>query len=172
MEAEFHRLGGHMPREVTLIVIGGAAMVFQGTKPATKDIDVIIDVREDVGLLINTLRSSGYRTPDDLEPPYIRMGARSVLENDDGYRWDVFYASVREMQFTSSMKGRAEEWGRFGGFHVVATAPEDLFIFKALTDRERYVRASPSHRRSRVDHPGGNPSIPCSSSFRYRVTIP
>ena len=137
IEAELRRLGDTLARPARLHVIGGAAMAFRGQKASTKDIDIVVDSETESDALVNGLLGIGYADPSDLPEPYRRMGARRVLENADGFAWDVFVREVVGFEFSDRMRTRVEAWMASGQLTVFAAAPEDIFAFKALTDRER-----------------------------------
>lgn len=137
IEGELRRLGDALARPVRLHVIGGAAMAFRGRKASTKDIDIVVDSETESEPLVTGLLGVGYADPSDLPEPYRRMGARRVLENADGFAWDVFVHEVVGFEFSDRMRARAEPWMTTGQLTVLAAAPEDIFVFKALTDRER-----------------------------------
>lgn len=136
IDGELQRLGGALPRPVRLHIIGGAAMAFRGQKAGTKDIDVIVDSEVESDALVTGLLAIGYVYPSDLSLPYRRMGARRVLENADEFTWDIFVHEVMGFEFSDRMRGRVHPWMTAGQLAVLAAAPEDIFVFKALTDRE------------------------------------
>lgn len=137
IEGELRRLGDALARPVRLHVIGGAAMAFRGLKASTKDIDVVVDSEAESDALVTGLLGIGYADSSDLPEPYRRMGARHVLANADGFDWDVFVHEVVGFEFSDRMRGRVEPWMTSGQLTVLAAAPEDIFAFKALTERER-----------------------------------
>lgn len=137
IEGELHKLGARLGRPARLHVIGGGAMAFRGQKAGTKDIDVVVDSEAESDLLEAALLDVGYKDPSELAQPYRRMGARRVLENADEFTWDIFVREVMGFEFSDRMRSRVEPWITAGHLTVVAAAPEDIFAFKALTDRER-----------------------------------
>lgn len=137
IERELSRLEEDLDEPVALYVVGGAAMAFRGQKTGTKDIDVVLTTEADALVLIDALQANGYAAPEELAEPYEQMNARRVLENADGFRWDVFVGEVLGFDFSHRMIDRAETWTDEGNLTVYAAAPEDLFAFKALTDRHR-----------------------------------
>ncbi len=112
-------------------------MSFRGHKAATKDIDVILDSPEEAQALEDALRSLDYRNPSRIDRTYRRMGARGVMENTDGFRWDIFVQELIGFRFSQRMRSRSEPWLEHQGLTVLAAASEDIFAFKALTDRPR-----------------------------------
>lgn len=137
METEFRRLAGKLEQPICIHAIGGGAMAWRGQKTGTKDIDVILESDSDEKTLVKALKALNYATPQPIEGPYRRMGARGVLENEDGFRWDIFVTHVKGFEFSDRMRARSEKWLAKGPLEVKAVSSEDIFAFKALTDRER-----------------------------------
>jgi len=59
------------------------------------------------------------------------------MRNSDGFQCDVFYRQVCQgLVLTPRILGRAERYGRFGNLSISLMSPEDLFLFKSITERE------------------------------------
>ena len=112
-------------------------MAYRRQKAGTKDIDVVVDSEVEGDELVAGLRRTGFTDPAHLGKPYRRLGARRVLENPDEFMWDIFVHEILGFEFSERMRGRAEPWMTGGPLAVFAAAPEDIFAFKALTDRDR-----------------------------------
>ena len=71
-------------------------MAFYGLKVATKDIDIILTNQEDLNSLQTALSSIGYKEPNPIiiTRPYNEMQTSAILENQDGFRWDLFLNKV------------------------------------------------------------------------------
>jgi len=65
------------------------------------------------------------------------MGASFILENDEGFRWDIFVAQVmRKFIFSESMKSRATTFGNYKNLKLGIASNTDIFLFKSITERE------------------------------------
>lgn len=110
-----------------------------GLKEATKDVDVILQSPSELKILTESLESLGYRSPSNIEilRPYKKMEASNILENDDGFRWDIFYGQVcGALTFSNQMMARTSVLYQKNLTSVFLASKEDLFLFKAITERE------------------------------------
>jgi hypothetical protein len=122
-----------------MYVAGGTVMAVRGLKEGTKDIDVVVESAEDLGRLTKALVGSGYSKPNQsLEIAYQRMEARAILENKDGFRWDVFERVVAgKFHLSPGMKSRARDYEISNQKQAVKfLSMEDVFLMKSVTERE------------------------------------
>ena len=135
--AEFEKLDKVMEEHVNLYLIGGGSMSFQGYKAATKDIDVVVRSNDELDKIVTALRSTGYLIPA-IRGPYKQMSANAILENTDDFRWDIFVNVICDgLQLSDGMIKRSQELFRLENVCVKMISPEDIFIFKSITTRER-----------------------------------
>jgi len=135
---EFQKYSFHLERPFVAYLIGGGAMAFRGLKNATKDVDFLVENAVDAAALVKTLEETGYRGRKVLAPDYEQMLASAVLENDDGFRVDLFTRKVcNALELTPSMKARAKERLVYPpNLEIRLVANEDLVLFKGITDRQ------------------------------------
>ncbi len=129
------KLGSRM----TLFVAGGTVMAIGGLKEGTKDVDVVVESPADLQGLKRALVTSGYSKPGKaLEVAYRQMQARAVLENKDGFRWDVFERVVAgKFHLSPGMKKRARNYELSSEkLAVRLLSMEDVFLMKSVTERE------------------------------------
>jgi hypothetical protein len=137
LEREFEKLNEALQEHVNLYLIGGGSMSFQKYKPATKDIDVVIRSKRELELIKKALRSIGYTVPA-IRGPYEQMGASAILENMDELRWDIFVNVIcGGLQLSEGMIERSRELFKMQNVSVYMISPEDIFVFKSITTRER-----------------------------------
>ena len=139
LQQEFDKLNATTKLPITLYLIGGGAMSFYGVKAATKDIDIILTNREDLNNLKAALEASGYKEPNPLTitRPYNDMQTSAILENQDGFRWDIFLNKVcNALTLSTNMKTRATSLYQGNSLKIFMTSKEDLFLFKGITSRE------------------------------------
>ena len=93
---ELEKVGIALTIPVNLYLLGGAAMIRYGVKAATKDIDVLLSGLKEVEELVVALEISEYKQKQTskLTPEYRMMSATRILENADGFRWDIFHEYV------------------------------------------------------------------------------
>jgi len=138
IEKQLEIIDSHLRQQLTLYVIGGGAMGFYDLKAATKDIDVIVVTENEAKILLAALQASKYKNIEKIEPPYLKMKTRAVIENVDGFRWDLFVNIVcGGLILSKEMISRAQLFKKFKHIIVYLVAPEDIFIFKAVTSRPR-----------------------------------
>ena len=137
LKTEMERLDGLLSDRVNIYIIGGGAMSFQNLKDATKDIDVIVGSGIEMEQLGDALARIGYFIPA-IRGPYKQMQASLIMENQDGFRWDIFVNVVcGGLSLSSSMKERALTLFSMDRLSVHMLSLEDIFVFKSVTSRER-----------------------------------
>lgn len=130
------RLSGKLEKEIQGYLIGGLAMIFYGTKLATKDVDVVFDSYENTQVFVKAMKNIGFFEVKNLTGEYLNLEAHQVLESDDGCRFDIFMNKVCDcLVLTEGMKRRAKGVLSSGNLKLFAIAPEDIFLFKSVTNR-------------------------------------
>src|SRR3972149_4334677 len=139
LQQEFNKLDATAKEPMTLYLIGGGAMAFYGLKAATKDIDIILTSQGDLNNLQTTLKGIGYKEPNPvlITRPYNKMQTNAILENPDGFRWDLFLSKVcNALTLSEGMQTRATSLYQGNHLKVIIASKEDLFLFKGITERE------------------------------------
>lgn len=137
LEAMLVRVGDVLPRELEIYLIGGCAMSFRGLKDATKDIDAILLNRSELDLLGLVLKKLKFTQDTNLEDFY--LCAVMVFKQGDS-RIDLFVRDVcKQLVFTERMRKRAQLYRKMGKLSVYLASNEDIFLFKAITDREKDI---------------------------------
>jgi len=138
IEQELKEINKHLTKQICIFIFGGGAMSFYDLKTATKDIDVLLPSEAEASALIKTLYKSGYNKIEIKDPIYIKMKTREIIENKDGFRWDVFVNKVcGGLSFSKDMQERAKPFKTFSNINIYLISPEDIFIFKSVTSRPR-----------------------------------
>lgn len=139
VESELQRLSSKLGRKTAVYVAGGAAMALANLKEATKDIDVVVETSDQAKSLVSGLRSLGYKDPrQSLTIKHRRMFARDILENPDGFRWDIFEKVVaNKLYLSKGMIERSQSHLSSNTLSVRLLSKEDIFLLKSVTDRER-----------------------------------
>jgi len=137
--SELDKLSEEISIPVKLFIIGGLALIHFGLKDATKDIDVVVLSESELNALIRALKRLGYTARSNLtiSKPYKKMAASRILENRDGFRWDIFYRKVcGALTFSTGMISRATSFYSKKLLKVMLASKEDIFLFKGITERE------------------------------------
>jgi len=137
LKREMEKLDGLVKDRANLYIIGGGAMSFLNLKDATKDIDVIVGSGIEMDQIGDALARMGYFVPA-IRGPYKQMQASLIMENQDGFRWDIFVNVVcGGLRLSKSMMERALTLFSMDRISVHMISPEDIFVFKSVTSRER-----------------------------------
>lgn len=137
LKNEIDKLDGVLRDHINLYLIGGGSMSFQNLKDATKDIDVVVRSENDMNLLKSALAQMGYSVPA-IRGPYKQMQASAIMENKDGFRWDIFVNVVcGGLKLSDAMADRATNLFSMDRVSINMISLEDIFIFKSITSRER-----------------------------------
>ncbi len=65
------------------------------------------------------------------------MLATQILENEDGFRWDIFHEYVcKKLRLSAGMIERSKVLFESGRLAVRLISKEDVFLFKTVTERE------------------------------------
>ena len=131
----FIELDKKLSHHVNLYIIGGAAMLYRGLKPATKDIDVIVSTKTEFDELQNILLSANFiATIPGKE--YERFSLNQIFVRDD-FRIDLFQNNVCDkFSLSENMRKRAQTIIEHKYLRVHIISNEDLFLFKTITERE------------------------------------
>jgi ferredoxin-fold anticodon binding domain-containing protein len=134
---ELERIDTELDRGLQIYMIGGGAMALRGIKEATKDVDIIVTDSKDAERLVAALDNLGYKRVLEPGEEYMRMGASFILENTDGFRWDIFVTQVmRKFVFSESMRSRASVFGEYRKLKIGIASNTDVFLFKSITEWE------------------------------------
>lgn len=138
IEQELKKINKHLTQQISIYIFGGGAMSFYDLKTATKDIDVLLHSEAEATELIKTLFKSDYNEIKAKDPIYIKMKTREIIENNDGFRWDIFVNKVcGGLSFSKDMQKRAKPFKKLNNIKIYLISPEDIFILKSVTSRTR-----------------------------------
>jgi len=135
---ELDKLSASIVVPTRFFIIGGLALISHGLKEETKDIDVVLR-RQDSCALIKSLASIGYHTLEDclVSRSYGKTEILKVMENNDGFKWDIFCRTIcNRLIFSDNMVSRAIRFYSTGKMTLSVASKEDVFLFKATTERE------------------------------------
>jgi hypothetical protein len=131
------KVSKELESEIDGYIIGGLAMMFHGTKLATKDIDIVFDSHEKAYEFMKHLKPRGFHEVQHLTKEYRKIEAHAVLEGPDECRFDIFIGSVcGGLILTEEMKKRATKVLSLRNLNIFAMSPEDVFLLKSIAQRE------------------------------------
>lgn len=141
-----------LPTPISIYLLGGGGLAFYGLKEATKDMDVVLLSPDGLKILVNTLRRLNYTPVRRLSREYRKMGASAVLENRDGFRWDIFHKQVcRALIVSEDIMSRAKKVFEEENLSVYLLSKEDIFLFKGITERDLDLEDMASLAESGID---------------------
>lgn len=134
VEKYFQEVGKKLRKHTTAYVFGGLNLLALGIKPATKDIDLIVENRDTFNRLIQALKESGYSFPTgSAKPRHIAILVK------DSLRVDLYLAHVYDIKLTIGMKQRAKKAIAYGKLLLKLLSIEDTVLLKAVAGRHRDI---------------------------------
>lgn len=133
------RLSSKVKVQIRLFIIGGLGLINFGLKEATKDVDVVIQSRRELYALTRGLRSLGYSSlgPPVISRPYKKLEASRIMENSEGFRWDIFLNQIcGALVLSKGMASRSTSFYGKGLLKASLASKEDLFLLKGITERK------------------------------------
>ena len=128
--------GSKLGQRIAGYLIGGCAMTFMARKAATKDVDIVFGSTTDAKGFIAAIQLAGFNYVREPTTEYSTLGASAIMEDDSGMRFDIFDQQVcRAVELSDAMRARARPYQSFGKLDVYLMAPEDIFLFKGITER-------------------------------------
>jgi len=135
VEELFKEISKAVEKRIRLFVIGGAVLLKQDLKDATKDIDLVVDTKEEFLELQKALEKLEFK----LKIPgkeYEHMNLNQIFQKED-FRIDLFYKEVcGKFSLTEDMMQRANLVLDLEKLKVAHCSNEDIFLFKTMTERE------------------------------------
>jgi len=123
--------------KVEVYVIGGYALMVHSLRRMTKDVDIVFMDEKSMRTFTRAAKSVGFKGPEDLPDEYKALGSRNILDAPDGVRFDIFVVTVCDaLSVSSSMFQRATVQPVKGNLSLHIATPEDIFLFKSITNRE------------------------------------
>jgi hypothetical protein len=135
IESLFKEIDQHLKQKVHIYVIGGVVLLYQGLKPATKDIDCIIHDAQEFLAFEQALKNARFKSqiPTDV---YKKMNLSQILVRDD-FRIDAFHQTVcKRFSLSEGMRRRAKKLLTLPHLDLSLCSNEDIFVFKTFTERE------------------------------------
>lgn len=128
-----------LKKTIDVYLIGGCAMSYYGIKDATKDIDVLFKNKYDCADFFNAVTELGYKTAEQYFPPLLEMEATFFVYKGDEIWIDLFVKNVMsKFELSPTIQRRAVKTNlSTKKLNVYCLDPQDIFLFKSITPRER-----------------------------------
>ena len=124
-------VGRLLPERVECYALGGLALVLEGLKEATRDVDLAVLDERSFKLLLSAFEAAGIELPAEAEPK-----REAVLERG-GVRVDLFFGEVAGARITEAMAKRAARAVAYGSLVIRVLSLDDVAFLKAVSGRER-----------------------------------
>ena len=131
-------LGGKLDSVVHSYLFGGANMLLRGLKKATKDLDIVVEGKEDFLRLKAALLEMKFRPlpKEFFTSSDRRLNPSGIYVSEDFPRLDLFTKVIcNALLLTEEMKARVKAMA-FGKLVLHLLSLEDVFLLKSITERE------------------------------------
>lgn len=155
LEDNLKELGKELDSKINAYMIGGVNLILRGLKDTTKDLDLVLENKEDFGKVRSSLKKLGFREITEVEKAYEEMNPSAVMEREGSPRWDLFVRQVAgTLHLTKGMRERSEHFEDYDNLSIHLVSLDDIFLFKSITDREGDLEdATLIARRGEIDWP-------------------
>ncbi|MFH0970735.1 MAG: DUF6036 family nucleotidyltransferase [Candidatus Diapherotrites archaeon] len=131
----FQELSPRLSTSVRLYLIGGIVLLQQGLKGATKDIDIVVETKEEFEAFHDALEQAKF------SPKIPRKGAEHMNLNQVFVRGelniDLFQKEVcGKFALSKTMMQRARPAFDYPNLGIFFCSNEDIFLFKNMTERD------------------------------------
>ena len=131
----FTELNNSMHKKTNAYTIGGAALLRRGIKAATKDIDLVVDAKNEFFEIQNALNRLNFTTQIPSKE-YSHLNLNQIFQRED-FRIDLFEKEVcGKFSLSENIMKRAEKVIELSNITVFLCSSEDIFLFKTMTERE------------------------------------
>ena len=112
-------------------------MMFYGLKPSTKDIDIVFLAPKTLSRFIDAALKAGIKLTEELGEEHRNIGASVIMAADSGIQLDLFNQTVcNALTVKDTVASRANHYRDMGRLSVHLMSPEDIVLFKGITERE------------------------------------
>jgi len=135
IEKFFIELNNILNKNTSVYIIGGAALLKKGMKSATKDIDIVVESKQEFLEIQNALTKMDFKSKIPGKE-YSHMNLSQIFQKGD-FRIDLFEKEVcARFSLSKAMVKRAEKVIALSHISVFICSSEDIFLFKTMTERE------------------------------------
>lgn len=135
IEKLFEEIDGALDEQINVYTIGGAVLLEQGLKLATKDIDLVVSTKNEFIKFQKTLTKLGFE-PQIPGKEYKNMNLNQIFQKGD-FRIDLFEKEVcGKFSISEGIIQRARKVIDLKHIKMHLCSNEDVFLFKTMTERE------------------------------------
>jgi len=131
------KISNHIKQDIDIYLIGGGAMIYYGRKAATKDIDIVFTDPISLEYFIDAATKAGLYQVTPTLNEYKNLGTWVILRAASGIQLDLFNKKVcNALTVQESVTQRAVHHKDINRLHIYLMSPEDIVLFKGITERE------------------------------------
>lgn len=131
----FEEINREVRFKINLFVFGGAVLLYHKLKRATKDIDAVVNTKEEYGEILRVLKKLKFENKIPTKE-YDRMNLSGIFVKES-YRIDLFNKKIcKGFSLTEGMIKRARKVFDFERISVYLVSLEDVFLLKSMTERD------------------------------------
>ena len=135
IELLFKEIDKVIHNKIKVYTIGGVVLLEQGLKVTTKDIDVVVETKNEFIELQHSLQKTGFKSQIPGKE-YSRMNLSQLFQKED-FRIDLFEKKIcGRFSLSKGMMERARKVISLDHIEVYLCSNEDVFLFKTMTDRD------------------------------------
>ena len=136
----FKIIGLELKEKIVCYAIGGSAMMHYGAKVDTKDVDLVFLEEKSLEEVKKTLSAMGFDEKQSMIKIFKRYETAKktpvmMVRGDE--RFDLFLKEIITMKMSEGMIERVRETHEFHNCIVKIVSPEDIFLLKSATEREK-----------------------------------
>lgn len=136
----FSDISRKLKSKIICYAIGGTAMMFQGLKENTIDIDLVFDNLEDRKTFAKALEELEFKKIDSMIIYGKKPNQPELLKRREEERIDLFTLEVISFVFSDNSKKRAIKTHQFGENFIIKIADmHDIILMKQATDRAKDI---------------------------------
>jgi hypothetical protein len=135
IEELFNELDKVVKNKVSIYTIGGAVLLYQGLKSATKDIDLVVNEQKELIEIENALMKMGF-VKNKVGDDYRNLNTHYLLVRGE-FKVDMFVKKVcSKFSLSEHMIKRAKKVLELDKLSIFLCSNEDIFLFKTMTERD------------------------------------
>ncbi len=135
IEKLFEEIDMVLDEQINIYTIGGAVLLEQGLKIATKDIDLVVSTKNEFIKFQKALIKLEFK-PQIPGKEYKHMNLNQIFQKED-FRIDLFEKEVcGKFSISEGMIGRARKIINLKYIKMHFCSNEDIFLFKTMTERD------------------------------------
>ncbi|MBI1828719.1 MAG: hypothetical protein HY222_01640 [Thaumarchaeota archaeon] len=138
----FEEIGANLQQFTRAYLIGGENMRIKGLKARTKDIDIVVETKEDYESIVSALTKLGYtpRTNEEFSREDLRIYPSIMMIHPNRSQIDLYIKKIlRTLSLSDTMIARTD-LADFGNLRLGVLRNEDVFLLKAVTSREADIQ--------------------------------